>query len=117
MVSDKKGNPSQIEGIPVLTLSEMGPIGDCKILIAPPETYHGAIAESLCEFGVMKEQLIFVDNQLENTLMEAYYSSQQEFATVLEFLKNCKAEKRSWEITTQEVAVFQAKCHDAGVKT
>lgn len=112
LVSNLKGNPAQIEGIPVLTLSEIEVADDAsEYLIATPEIHHGAIAESLTQIGIANEQLVYVDNQLENTLMEDYYSSLREFLTVSELLndRGTKSESKSKEI--RECAVFMAKCH------
>lgn len=112
LVSDKKGNPTQMEGIPVLELSEIGDLDSGhQIVIATPEMHHEAIAKSLYELGVHKEQLRFVDNGLENSLMESYYSEQQDFKTVGEWLKNLADGEQKQDIAETEFFVFQAKCH------
>ena len=120
LVSGKEGNPSEIEGIPVLTLSEMGQVDNsASYLIATPEIHHMAISDSLCQWGLKKERLIFVDNKLENRLMEAYFRSLQGFMSIFELLgegDNAGAmpsifNSLKWENARSDVEVFQAKCH------
>ena len=108
LVSSKEGNPSQIEGIPVLPLSEIQ-VADViyTYIIATPEAHHAVIADSLYKLGIAQEQLIFVDNQLENTLMEAYFSNNQEITTLSELL----CDTRHDVVAAEECVVYQAKCH------
>ena len=110
-VSEKEGNPVQIDGIPVKALSEMeADTTDRSALffIAVPEVHHGAIADSLYRYGIPKEQLIFVDNKSENSMMERYYSGLVDFVTVNELLEKENVGKTA---KSQDVKVFQAKCH------
>lgn len=109
LVSEEEKNPVQIDGIPVKEVSEKV-ICDRSALffVAVPEVHHKAIAESLSEYGIPKEQIVLVDNQLENNLMEQYYRSLPDFATVDEFLE--KENKRKL-VSLSEIKVFQAKCH------
>lgn len=135
LVSNKEGNPSRIGGVPVLALSEIE-VADNNIqyLIATPEIHHVAIADSLRQLGIGEEQLVFVDNHLENTLMRAYYCSLQEFTTISELLQDnekdgvvtveqgiTNQDSTKQDMTEQnnteqdsmmrDIAVYQAKCH------
>lgn len=110
LVSSMEGNPTQIDDIPVWEILMPEAIDSSgKYLIATPEVHHASITESLTQLGIVREQMIFVDNQLENKLMDAYYNSVQEFTTVLELIKS--KEENSGAEKVLELAVFQAKCH------
>lgn len=120
LVSAREGNPSEIDGIPVLALSQEGIVDDnAKYLIATPAIHHEIIAGSLYRLGIEKSQLIFVDNQLENRLMEQYYRSEKGFITVSQLLhndervNNCSAtiENLHWNSVLHDIVVYQAKCH------
>jgi len=133
VVSDMQGNPDTIDGIPVKELSAIAVEPTAKYVIAAPEVHHSAIAESLCDLGVQESQLIFVDNRLENELMEKYYREEPGFETVLSILDKsdigevaCKRAQndeskqgiegqRSSEncaaILSEFILVAQAKCH------
>ena len=53
LVSDKEGNPAEIDGIPVLALEEFKGM-DCKVLIAVPEEHHEAITAALEKRGGLR---------------------------------------------------------------
>jgi len=109
LVSSMEGNPCSIDGIPVQPVSEMdGKMASYKCLIATPESHHSAIAESLLKVGIAEEQLLFVDNQLENELMDKYYSTLSNFVTASEVLEGKSGVASvEWE----NIVVAQAKCH------
>lgn len=110
LVSAMEGNPTKIDDIPVWEISTSEAIDSLsKYLIATPEVHHVSITESLTRLGILCEQMIFVDNQLENKLLDAYYNSVHDFTTASEFL-NGKEEYGDVE-KKQGIAVFQAKCH------
>ena len=110
LVSNGEKKVPWIEGIPVLEILEMESLNETmQYLIATPEVHHAEIAENLIRAGAVKEQLIFVDNRLENMLMEAYYSNFQEFKTVRELLDGYKTFKSA--ANECSLSVFQAKSH------
>lgn len=110
-VSDIRGNVAQIDGIPVLGVKGIDASDkSCIYIIATPEVHHGAIADSLIQRGVSWEQLIFVDNRLENRLVEEYYKASREFVTFSEMAYHkggCEDVLRD----KSDIMVFQAKCH------
>jgi len=109
-VSDARWNPTEIDGIAVLPISQINTSDKtCEYLVATPVVHHAAIENSLCQMGVAKEQIIFVDNQLENQLFESYYSSFEEFITFAELL--CKSDIKTNIKSDKDITVFQAKCH------
>lgn len=120
LVSVKEGNPSEIDGIPVLALTQEENVDDnAKYLIATPAIHHEMIADSLYRLGIEKVQLIFADNQLENRLMEQYYQREKGFITVSQLLHNdervdnCLAaiENLHWNSVLHDIVVYQARCH------
>lgn len=48
-----------------------------KYLVVTPETHHASIAASLHSLDIEDSQIILFTNELENAVMEAYYSSVQ----------------------------------------
>lgn len=109
-VSSLEGNPSEIDNIPVKRVSDIA-ITEKKVcvIVAVPETYHQSIAEVLGARGIEDNQIIFIDNKIENALMENFYRSQEYFLTVDEILSSSKKNSfREWKANLQ---VFQAKCH------
>lgn len=110
-VSEMGGNPVQIDGIPVKALSEIEADTidrSALFFIAVPEVHHGVIEDSLYRYGISKEQLLFVDNQFENNTMERYYRGRSDFVTVNELLEKENVGKNA---KSQDIKVFQAKCH------
>lgn len=75
IVSQKAGNPTEIDKIPVISLEEFcGLEGERKarILVATPENHHRAIAEELGRRGL--KNYICIDSRTEASLMERYYN-------------------------------------------
>ena len=110
LVSSMEGNPCEIDGVSVCAFDEIDEKDKEKLyIIATPEAHHNAIAEMLCARGGAESQLIFIDNKMENRLMEAYFRSRKEFTTVAECLTDDsqKADIKGGG----EIKVFQAKCH------
>lgn len=70
VVSDKKGNPDMVDGIPVVTLRELDR-KDVKVIIAVPENYHGDIITSLEEKGFC--DYVCMDSEKEAELMGRFY--------------------------------------------
>ncbi len=127
LVSDPAGKSgateqtlSEIDGIEVKSLSmwerelQTGMSGSsipAYYLIATPEAHHSAIVNSLCAMETVHiedSQLILVTNELENELMETYYSSLPEYATILSILAKGKPQVIP-EFSI--VQVYQAKSH------
>lgn len=125
LVSGREGNPFEIDGIPVLVLSEIEVAdSNVKYLIATPEIHQEVIVESLFQLGIEEEQLILIDNQMENALLEEYYCSLQELETLSELLQNvnsfnngdvkqvCSSHYNTKLIEVMRgFLVYQAKCH------
>ena len=111
-VSGMAANPIEIEGIPVWEKSRID-IEDhtCKYLIATAEVHHRAISDELSALGIKPEQVIFVDNQLENRLLDEYYRSLSDFVTVNEIWGNDTAKDYKNGGREPDITVFQAKCH------
>lgn len=91
-------------------------------LIAVPEMYHMAIMETLHSpdfFKASAEEphIIPVTNALENTLLEAYYSTLPNCVTVLDLLSTAKVQESKPIVAGKEadalsiIQVFQAKSH------
>ena len=123
-VSDTRWNLPQIDGIPVLGAEQIDSLNrECMYLVATPKVHHDVIADRLLQAGVTKDQLIFVDNQLENKLLDTYFSASQEFVTASEFLNEDKESVdfegnkalgvHDGDSLNQAImpTVFQAKCH------
>lgn len=109
-VSSIEGNPSEIDNIPVQRIDDISMINEnVCFIIAVPETYHQTVAGVLSARGIEDNQVIFIDNKLENALMENYYQSQDLFLTVDKIL-SCNKKEAFRELKT-ELQVFQAKCH------
>ena len=120
LVSAKEGNPFEIDGIPVLALSQEGIVDtNAKYLVATPAIHHEMIADSLYRLGIEKAQLIFADNQLENRLMERYYQGMKGFTTVSHLLQDDETGDKLPLIAGElrrnnvlhNIVVYQAKCH------
>lgn len=112
VVSNREGNPSWIDNIPVMEVSEGDVIDSLsKYLIATPQSHHKVIADSLCKLGIAREQLIFADNHFENNLMERYYAGLPDFTTVKELLTDRKTSKIAEYFSLKDIIVFQAKSH------
>lgn len=76
IVSDKAGNPSEIHGLPVISLEEfcaMDKKKEIRILVAVPENHHNTISGELEKRGLTN--YIRVDSRTEADLMERYYNS------------------------------------------
>ncbi len=79
IVSEKEGNPSCIEGIPILSIDEFHREQE-TIVIAAPENHHKAITARLEERGIM--DYLCVDSDREAALMERYYEAIGDFPTL-----------------------------------
>lgn len=119
LVSSLEGNPAEIDGIAVQTVLQEGSFRqDVFYIVALPQTYHDAVVKMLSEYQILREQIVLIDNELENTIMEAYYRAAADFRTASEVLnaqksllssdavgeRGCMEEKGRTE-------VYQAKCH------
>jgi len=84
VVSEREGNPVEINGIPVLSLdefcnSEKRP--DITILVAAPENHHDTITKEL--FRKRLKNYICMDSAREATLMQYYYKKTGRFLILL----------------------------------
>lgn len=79
MVSDAKGNPKSIDGIPVRIVEEVaGILTDSEkkaicVYVSTPANLHSSIAGMLSEYGFSNYRL--VDSRFECELMEKYYAA------------------------------------------
>lgn len=102
LISEKGGNPSEIDGIPVKILTEWNTSNrEMVYLIAAPEPHHAVIAGLLSERKINREQIIFVGSRLENKIMGDFYFRLPLFVTVQQLLDTKKP----------VIEVFQAKSH------
>lgn len=109
-VSDLEGNPLEIDNIPVKRMSDIFITEkNISFIVAVPEIYHQSVAEVLSARGIEYNQIIFIDNELENVLMQNFYCSQEHFLTVDKILSGSKED--SFLECKTKLQVFQAKCH------
>ena len=107
MVSTAEGNPSEIDGMSVKTISQDDALNaDAYYLIAVPGAHHEAVVKMLCDYHLKKEQMLLIDNQLENEIMELYYRSRTDFLTVREQIAK-RADDMQIDLSAE---VYQAKC-------
>lgn len=107
VVSDPRGNPRSIDGIPVHTLDEVEP-DHSHILVAMPEVYHETIAGLLRERGFVS--FTCIDSGREAELMRRYYTALHaapppalgRFWCLREFPVGNEA---------AQLCVFMSKCH------
>lgn len=85
MVSDMKGNPAEIDGVPVMTLETYERSGnkDCKVLVAVPENFHAEIIVGLEEKGFKDH--ICIDSVTEAELMREFYAKTGQFSVLSGF--------------------------------
>lgn len=102
LISERNGNPFEIDGIDVKTLSEWNFSNqNMRYLVAVPEPHHSIIAQLLCEKGIGRGQIVFIDNCLENKIMGRFYRQSPLFMTAWQLL----------DLERAVIEVFQAKCH------
>lgn len=117
IVSGREGNPSKIDGIPVIELKEFHQ-KDIEILIATPEVHHSAIISELQKRSFQHYKCI--DSRTEAGLLEAFYGTEGRFLPLSfypEKLKEPKAEIEQRE-EHPDVAVYMSKFYkDRPLKT
>ncbi len=81
IVTERKGNPEQLDGIEVLTLSEYleKNIRE-QILIAVPEEHHRTITDELENYGIT--DYVCLTSQLRNQILRKYYNRIDGFTTL-----------------------------------
>ncbi len=110
LVSSLEGNPTKIDGVKVCSFEETDVnTEELLYIIATPEAHHKSITELMHARGITDSQLIFVDNMLENKLMEEYFRGLKDFVTVDELL--AKDFHKIADKRMGEAKVYQAKCH------
>ena len=72
IVTRQEGNPTEIAGLPVVTLSDFS-WTDATILIAVPENLHAEIITELEQKQL--SDYICIDSKREAALMERYYNA------------------------------------------
>lgn len=117
IVSNREGNPSKIDGIPVMELKEFHQ-KDIEILIATLEVHHSAIIAELQKRSFQNYKC--VDSRTEAGLLEAFYGTEGRFLPLSfypEKLKEPKAETEQRE-EHPDVAVYMSKFYkDRPLKT
>ncbi|MBR5316796.1 MAG: DUF4422 domain-containing protein [Lachnospiraceae bacterium] len=83
LVSMKEGNPSSIDGIPVIELQEFDS-KDIPVFVATPEVIHAEIVRSLEEKNIKK--VICLDSKKEAALLEVFFRDCTPFTT----LRSCQ---------------------------
>ena len=102
LISERNGNPSDIDGIPVKLLSEWNTSDSTMhYIVSVPEPHHGAIAGLLCQKKIDYGQIVFIDSCIENKIMGSFYTQSSLFMTTWQLL----------DLARPSVEVFQAKCH------
>ena len=89
IVTEKKGNPAKIDGIPVLSLDEYSSSkGEqaAAILVAAPEKHHAAISTELSERNFKRH--ICVDSSREAKLLQHYYKKTGLFLSLQSYSEN-----------------------------
>lgn len=110
IVTNAKANPKEIDGIGVIALSELDVSDDtCIYFIATPEVHHASIVDSLLQVGIVEQQLVLVNNDLESKLLEAFYGSSKEFATFRRVLET--ATGKTSKNPSLDITMLQAKSH------
>lgn len=124
----KDENPLEIDGIPVKRLSEWrrercaaqvngisnvsaSIIYPVNYLVVAPEIHHSAIIESLHSLQIKDSQICLFTGELENQLMEAYYSSLADYSTVSRLTEVHGYQPERFLHDTANIQIFQAKCH------
>ena len=79
VVSRSEGNPSEIDGVPVVTIAEFART-DLKVLIATPENFHAEIIQTLQQKGIC--DYVCIDSKTESALMEQYYAQIKAFQSL-----------------------------------
>lgn len=92
IVSEKEGNPTEVDGFPVLSLDEF-----CSsewkqgttILVAAPENHHGAITAELSKRSL--KDYFCIDSPKEAALMQRYYEKTGQYLP----LRSCHSSHRN----------------------
>lgn len=104
LVTDKKGQPVQIGGIPVYLIEEcVDSLSDSLILIATPEEYQASIEQELIKRHLFHYQKI--DSHVEYKLMGSYLKR----AIGISLIEDYQAEKLTDE--ENEACVYMAVSH------
>lgn len=92
LVSDRKGNPSEILGCPVRLLEEVceefsaDEKSEVKVYAAVPELIHNKISKLLESYGITN--VIMLDSHIEANIMEQYFQKEGKFLSVHSLNKN-----------------------------
>lgn len=99
IVNNLTGNPSSIDGLPVVPLDKFQET-DIKILIATPENHHETIVEALRKKGL--KDYVCMDSRTEAMLMEKYYKKTGRFP----ILHDCPEGRQK-----ADLAVYMTRFH------
>ena len=105
LVSSREGNPSSIDGIPVMEFKDFNQ-KDMRILVAAPDVYHEEIVAGLQERTFTNYQCI--DSKAEAELLKAFYAKEGRFLP----LASCPAkttEKATSSSAHSNIAVYMSK--------
>lgn len=110
VVTDTNYNPTEIDGIQVLGLSEIDASDrTCLYVIATVVVHHVSIVASLQQAGIDEHQMIFVNNDVEGQLLEQFYRNSKELITFVELQENIKGNTSSEH--PLDITMLQAKSH------
>ena len=113
MVSDKKGNPAQVNGVPVIDCTEAERLvsRDAMILVAVIEKHLDSIMKELPRHGYCNIVPLTFENDLWSLLRGNYYRSYRQsrnrpYLTLEEELKDKKPFGQAYN-----VSIYTARCH------
>ncbi|QDR81956.1 DUF4422 domain-containing protein [Sporomusa termitida] len=105
LVSWQENNPANIDGIPVLPLSQYDPINGQLILIATPEPYHEQIMELLSKYDNVN--YLCIDSHLEYILLSEYFRKKTSFRLLEDYSETCGTNESS----PVNIHILMAKSH------
>lgn len=83
LVSERKDNPQEIWGCPVLMLKDVSSLKDiekAEIYVAVPESLHDEVKKLLQTYGFTN--LVMLNSHMEAELMERYFESEGQFRSI-----------------------------------
>lgn len=116
LVSDRTGNPSSIDGIPVIELKEFTQT-DTLILVAAPDVHHEAITTGLRERSFFNYQCL--DSKAEAGLLRRFYQEEGRFLPLYSYpIAQEMSLDRAKGIFHPSIAVYMSKFYrDKPLKT
>lgn len=110
LVSDQTGNPTSIDGIPVMEFKEFSR-RDTRILIAAPDVHHGEIIAGLEKRSFTDYQCI--DSRTEAKLLEAFYAKEGRFLPLASYPERPAGDTATLMqmFSGPDIAVYMSKFH------